>query len=65
MNPSYFIVLSRAHAEELFPSASDRVIEQLANHVDKFGAVIAERDDNVIRPLIAENGRQITNRITR
>lgn len=64
MNPSYFIVLSRTHAEELFASASDAVIEQIATHIANFGAVIVSRDeDGWLRPLIAANGIQIANRL--
>lgn len=63
MNPRYFIVLSAEHAEELFPNAPDGALIVLHDRIEKFGAAVVEVDRGSIRPLIAENGRQIANRL--
>lgn len=66
VEPRYLIILSRAHAEDLFPQAGSVWLARIGHRIETSGAVIIEIDQHgMTRLRVAENGVQVANRLVR
>lgn len=64
MDKHYFIILSRAHAEELMPRVSANTLARIQRLTEEHGACIAEmQGENIGYLFRAVNGVQIANRV--
>lgn len=64
MDKHYFIILSRAHAEELMPRVSSHTLARIEKLTKEHGACVAEmQGENIGYLFRAVNGVQITNRV--
>lgn len=62
----YVIILSRSHAEELYPNASDSTLERIERITRQSGAVIAVLQASGFGEIhLAINGVQVANKVGR